>query len=114
MEKVEALGRWREAGVFSAKEKVVLAYTEAMTLTGERVNHEMILKLKEFFSDDEIVELTALIAFQNMASKFNAALDVPPQGFCRLPSTALQSGTVLPSSRAQKTGITLDEGNTGF
>ena len=34
---------------------------------------------------DAIVELSALIAFQNMSSKFNAALAVPPQGFCRLP-----------------------------
>tara|TARA_R110001592_G_scaffold363170_1_gene680905 strand:- start:2950 stop:3135 length:186 start_codon:yes stop_codon:yes gene_type:complete len=31
------------------------------------------------------VELTGLIAFQNLSSKFNSALDVPPQGFCRLP-----------------------------
>ena len=38
--------------------------------------------------DAPIVELTALIAFQNMSSKFNAALDVPPQGFCRLPDGA--------------------------
>jgi hypothetical protein len=32
-----------------------------------------------------MVELTGLIAFQNMSAKFNAALDVPPQGFCQLP-----------------------------
>ena len=31
------------------------------------------------------VELTGLIAFQNLSSKFNAALGVPPQGFCELP-----------------------------
>ena len=27
-----------------------------------------------------IIELSALIAFQNMSSKFNSALGVPPQG----------------------------------
>jgi alkylhydroperoxidase family enzyme len=32
--------------------------------------------------DDAIIELTALIAFQNLSSKFNAALNVTPQGFC--------------------------------
>jgi alkylhydroperoxidase family enzyme len=31
------------------------------------------------------VELTALAAFQNMSAKFNAALDLPAQGFCRPP-----------------------------
>ena len=36
-------------------------------------------------SDNAVIELTALIAFQNMSSKFNSALDVAPQGFCRLP-----------------------------
>jgi hypothetical protein len=33
----------------------------------------------------ELLGLVVLFAFQNMSSKFNAALDVPPQGFCRLP-----------------------------
>jgi hypothetical protein len=41
--------------------------------------------VKAQFDDDALVELTALIAFQNLSSKFNAALDVPAQGFCRLP-----------------------------
>jgi len=42
-------------------------------------------ELRRHFDEDAVVELTGLIAFQNMSSKFNAALDVPPQGFCRLP-----------------------------
>jgi hypothetical protein len=33
----------------------------------------------------QVIELTGLVAFQNLSSKFNSALDVPPQGFCRLP-----------------------------
>jgi alkylhydroperoxidase family enzyme len=45
----------------------------------------VIALLRGHFSDDEIVELTALIAFQNLSSKFNAALGVPSQGFCSLP-----------------------------
>jgi hypothetical protein len=44
--------------------------------------------LYEYFNEDEIVELTGLIAFQNLSSKFNSALDLPPQGFCRLPESA--------------------------
>jgi alkylhydroperoxidase family enzyme len=41
--------------------------------------------MKECYSEDDLVELTGLIAFQNLSSKFNAALDVPAQGFCRVP-----------------------------
>lgn len=43
-------------------------------------------RLKSHFDDDAIIELTALIAFQNLSSKFNAALDVAAQGFCRASS----------------------------
>jgi hypothetical protein len=45
----------------------------------------MIDALRRHFSDDAIIELTALIAYQNMSSKFNAALGVPSQGFCAMP-----------------------------
>jgi alkylhydroperoxidase family enzyme len=44
--------------------------------------------LKLNFDDDAIIELAALIAFQNLSSKFNAALGVVPQGFCPLPQHA--------------------------
>ena len=39
--------------------------------------------------DDGVVELTGLIAFQNLSSKFNSALDVPAQGFCKVPNGRL-------------------------
>ena len=54
-----------------------------MTCTERRVTDELLQRLKQWFSDDALVELTALIAFQNMSSKFNSALDVPSQGFCQ-------------------------------
>ena len=42
-------------------------------------------RIKAHFDDDAVTELTGFIAFQNLSSKFNAALDAAPQGFCRLP-----------------------------
>jgi hypothetical protein len=53
---------------------------------------------KAQFDEDAIVELTALIAFQNMSSKFNSALAVPPQGFCRLPGSAASEKGSEPKS----------------
>ena len=83
-EKVEALANWRESPLFDEREKAVLDYTEAMTgLDG--VSDEQAARLKPWFDDDAMVELTGLIAFQNMSAKFNAALDIAPQGFCQLP-----------------------------
>jgi alkylhydroperoxidase family enzyme len=85
MDKVNKLERWRDSDAFDEEEKVALEYTEAITYTDSQVTDELMERLKLFFNDDEIVELTGLIAFQNLSSKFNSALDVPPQGFCRLP-----------------------------
>jgi AhpD family alkylhydroperoxidase len=85
MEKVEALERWRESDVFDERERATLEYTEAVTMTDRHVGDDLSARLRQYFDDDAIVELTGLIAFQNLSSKFNSALDVPAQGFCRLP-----------------------------
>jgi uncharacterized peroxidase-related enzyme len=83
--KVEALDNWRTSELFSPEERAALDYTEAMTITGRGVTDAHLTELRRHFSEDAIVELTGLIAFQNLSSKFNSALDVPPQGFCQLP-----------------------------
>lgn len=85
-EKILALHRWKDAVGFTPVECAALAYTEAVTYTDREVTGDMFAELKNHFDDDAIIELTALIAFQNMSSKFNAALDVPPQGFCHIPN----------------------------
>jgi alkylhydroperoxidase family enzyme len=91
LEKLEALERWRENELFSKKEKAVLEYAEAITYPGQQVSDELMARLREFFDEDGIVELTGLVAFQNLSSKFNNALDIPSQGFCRLPSLSPQA-----------------------
>ena len=54
-------------------------------MTLNAVDDELRARSNSAGSEDAIVELTGLVAFQNLSSKFNAALDVPAQGFCRLP-----------------------------
>ena len=90
LEKLEVLASWRESALFSEKEKAVLEYAEAITCPGQKVSDELMARLLEFFDEDGIVELTGLVAFQNLSSKFNNALDIPSQGFCRLPSLSPQ------------------------
>jgi AhpD family alkylhydroperoxidase len=87
-EKILALATWRDDPQFTEKERITLEYTEAVTFSDRDVTAEHIEALRKYFDDDGLVELTGLIAFQNMSSKFNAALDVPPQGFCQLPQNA--------------------------
>lgn len=78
-----SLAEWRQSDRFAPDERLALAYAEATTLN--RVDDDLRRRLKERWNDDTIVELTALIAFQNLSAKFNAALDVPAQGFCLVP-----------------------------
>lgn len=83
--KLWALEDWRDSNLFDERERVALEYAEAITSSHLEVDDTLFARLRTHFDEDAIVELTALIAFQNMSSKFNAALDVPPQGFCRMP-----------------------------
>lgn len=84
--KIQQLSRWRVSSLFSPEERLALEYAEAMTIARPGVSAELRQRLLRVWDEDFIVELTGLIAFQNLSSKFNAALDVPPQGFCTLPA----------------------------
>jgi alkylhydroperoxidase family enzyme len=68
--------------LFSEREKAALAYAEAATRSDLHVDAVLVSSLRRYFDDQAIVELAALIAYQNMSSKFNAALGVPAHGFC--------------------------------
>lgn len=82
LDKVQAVEHWRDSDSFSEMEKVALEYAEAMTFTDKQVTDALMEELRSYFNNDSIIELTALIAFQNLSSKFNSALDLPAQGFC--------------------------------
>jgi alkylhydroperoxidase family enzyme len=86
MEKIVAISNWRDNALFEPEECLALEFAEAMTINSRGVDENLRTRLKQQWDDKTIVELTALIAFQNLSSKFNAALDVPPQGFCPLPT----------------------------
>ena len=88
-EKVAALSDWQDSALFDARQLIALDYADAITRTERTVDQEMVERLKTHFNDDALVELTAVICFQNLSSKFNSALDVPAQGFCSIPRTAL-------------------------
>jgi len=84
MEKIEALDHWRESLIYSEREVTLLEYVEILCSPRIKVTPELMAALKAHFDDDQIVELTALIAFQNMSAKFNAGLDIPSQGLCQI------------------------------
>ena len=76
---------WRDSKLFSESERVALEYAEAVTYTDRQVDDALFAKVRKHFSEPQIVELTAAIAFENFRSKFNPPLGIQAQGFCPLP-----------------------------
>ena len=78
-EKIQALPEYATSPLYIEAERVGLEYADAMTITGRDVSDELFARLGECYDADAIVELTALIAWENASSKFNRALRVPSQ-----------------------------------
>lgn len=66
--------------VFDKDERLALEYADAITLSDRDVDDELFGLLRNRFNEDEIVELTEIIAWENASSKFNRALRLPSQG----------------------------------
>ncbi len=93
-EKLAALSDYADSDLYSDKEKAALDYAEAVTYSDRQPTEAHFEALRRYFNDDAIIELTGLIGFQNMSSKFNAALGVKPQGFCAIaPQPAIKKMT---------------------
>lgn len=77
--KLDALTDWEASPLFTAPERAVLAYTDAMT-KNVRVPDETFAAVRAAFDHQEIVELTATIASYNMVSRFLEALQIHAVG----------------------------------
>jgi alkylhydroperoxidase family enzyme len=86
-ERILALPEFRTSALFSAKEKALLEYAEEMTRTPVTVSDALFARLREEFNENQLVELTASIAFENYRARFYHALDIGSDGLyvCALP-----------------------------
>lgn len=85
-DKVEALVDFENSPLFTQLEKTALNYAIAVTKNSETAEENTLSKLKNLMPEDAIVELTALICFQNLSSKFNRALGAISFQYCFIPS----------------------------
>lgn len=79
-EKIDALSDYANSDLYTEPERAALEYADAMTITGSDVSDEMFSRLRKFYDEEALIELTATIAWENSSSKFNRALRVPSQG----------------------------------
>ena len=79
-EKILAVADYATSPLYGEAERVALEYADCMTISGREVSDELFGRLRHFYDDDALVELTAIIAWENASSKFNRALRIPSQG----------------------------------
>jgi AhpD family alkylhydroperoxidase len=71
---------WREAPLFSARERAALAWTEALTLLGEGVSDEVYAQARAEFSEQELAYLSSAIASINVWNRLGVAYRwTPPE-----------------------------------
>jgi alkylhydroperoxidase family enzyme len=87
VEKLAEVATWRDSTLFSEAERVALEYAECITYTDRRVDDALFDRVKQHFTEAQIVELTAIVALENFRSKFNPTLGVEAQGFCLVPTS---------------------------
>ena len=80
-EKIEALNDYGKSPLFTAAETVALEYADAITDTRRDVDDELFARMRRYYDDDTIAELTMTIAWENASSRFNRAFRIPSQGF---------------------------------
>jgi alkylhydroperoxidase family enzyme len=79
-EKILALPEYATSPLYTEAERAALEYADAITLSDRDVDDALFARVRRFYDDDALVELTAIVAWENASSKFNRALRVPSQG----------------------------------
>ena len=90
--KLDALADFERSAQFSEREKLALRYAVLLTVTPVEVPDAFFDGLRGEFSDAQLVELTAAIAWENYRARFNHAFGMEAEGFCRLPPVRSRAG----------------------
>jgi 4-carboxymuconolactone decarboxylase len=80
-DELRALPSYRTSDLFDDRDRLVLDYATAMSRTPVQVPDELVAALREHFTDAQLVQLTFVIALENLRGRFNTALGVEAAGF---------------------------------
>ena len=81
-QRLYGLDAWRETPYYSARERAALEWTEALTLVFEtRVPDDVYERVREQFSEDELVHLSLAIVAINGWNRLNIAARTVPGGY---------------------------------
>lgn len=69
-----------DLAVFTDVERLVIELTDAMAATPANVSEDLYIRLRDKFSEEQLLELGAQIAFENYRSRLNRIFDVESDG----------------------------------
>ena len=75
-----ALPRYQSSDLFTEREKAALDYTVAVMRTPVEVTDELFTRVRPYFDERQLVEITALLTLVNI-DRFNAAFGIGSAGF---------------------------------
>jgi len=73
---IKALKFYQHSEVFDAKEKATIRFI--VTRGAAAIDANVLDYVGKYYSEDEIVELTTVIALANMVNRINDALNIEP------------------------------------
>ena len=77
-EHIRALTFYQRSPLFDEREKAVILYADRVTRSAAVIRDAALEDLRKHFSEEQIVELTLVIAVANFTNRFNDALRIPP------------------------------------
>ena len=78
-QRLYGLDAWRETAYYTARERAALEWTEALTLVAEsRVPDEVFERVRQQFSEDELVHLSLAVVAINGWNRLNVAARTVP------------------------------------
>ncbi|QIP83472.1 carboxymuconolactone decarboxylase family protein [Streptomyces sp. Tu 2975] len=87
--KVRDVPMWRESDAYTPLERDVMEFAEAMTANPPEIDDDLAGRLVAALGEAAFVELTAMVAVENLRSRMNTALGLTSQGFkdqCEIPA----------------------------
>jgi alkylhydroperoxidase family enzyme len=92
-EKIAALPDYRTSLLYSESERAALELADAMSAAHVDVPDALFDRLREHFSEVQLVELAATAALENFRARFNRAFLVEPNSlYCVVPRPADAAG----------------------
>ncbi len=81
----EEIAAIREGSIeaFVPAEAALLRMADAMADTPSNVSNELFAELRRYFSEEQLIELTASAALENFRARYNRVFDVGSDGLYR-------------------------------